>query len=302
MKKLLAAFVTCTLTAAMLAGCGAADNDKGASDNNTNTSTDESKDTTSDGDTTADTQGDQTASDENTNSQDQDTSVTDFTTVNEGVLTMATNAYFPPYEYYEGEDIIGIDVEIAGEIAKKLGLELKIEDMEFDSIIMAVQQGKADMGLAGMTVTDERLESVNFTDSYATGIQSVIVVEDSEIATIEDLQEKKIGVQLMTTGDFLAQEKIGEEFVEEYNKGADAVMALTQGKVDAVIIDNQPALSYVSSTQGLKILDTQFAIEDYAAAISKDNTGLLTAVNGALEELKADGTLQGIVDKYIVTE
>lgn len=303
MKKLLAAFVTCTLTAAMLAGCGAADNDQSASDNNTNTSTDVSNEKASpDDNTAADAEDSHTDADENTKADASTTTVSDFTTVSDGVLTMATNAYFPPYEYYEGEEIIGIDAEIAGEIAKKLGLELKIEDMEFDSIVMAVQQGKADMGLAGMTVTEERLESVNFSDSYATGIQSVIVTEDSEIATIEDLQGKKVGVQLMTTGDFLAQEKIGEEFVEEYNKGADAVMALSQGKVDAVIIDNQPALSYIKSTQGLKILDTQFAVEDYAAAISKDNEGLLTAVNGALAELKADGTLQDIVDKYIVSE
>ncbi len=223
-------------------------------------------------------------------------------TVNDGVLTMATNAYFPPYEYYEGEEIVGIDAEIAKAVADKLGLELKIEDMEFDSIITAVQTGKADIGLAGMTVTDERKQSVNFSDTYATGIQVVIVTEDSDITSVDDLEGKKIGVQLSTTGDIYASDDYGEEFVEQYNKGADAVMALTQGKVDAVIIDNEPAKSFVAANEGLKILDTEYVTEDYAACINKENTELLDAVNGALAELKEDGTLQGILDKYITAE
>ena len=225
-----------------------------------------------------------------------------FTTVEDGVLIMATNAYFPPYEYYEGEEVV---VEIAQAIADKLGLTLKVEDMEFDSIITAVQGGKADMGLAGMTVTPDRQENVNFSDSYANGVQVVIVKEDSEIATPDDLADgKKIGVQLGTTGDTYASDTpenggYGEENVEKYSKGADAVMALAQGKVDAVIIDNEPAKSFVESTEGLKILDTEYTNEDYAAAISKDNEALLNAVNGALTELKADGTIQSILDKYI---
>lgn len=223
-------------------------------------------------------------------------------TVNDGVLTMATNAYFPPYEYYEGEKIVGIDAEIAQAVADKLGLELKIEDMEFDSIITAVQTGKADMGLAGMTVTDERKESVNFSDTYATGIQVVIVTENSDIASVDDLAGKKIGVQLSTTGDIYASDDYGEDNVEKYNKGADAVMALTQGKVDAVIIDNEPAKNFVAANEGLKILDTEYVTEDYAACINKDNTELLDAVNGALAELKEDGTLQQIIDKYITAE
>lgn len=223
-------------------------------------------------------------------------------TVNDGVLTMATNAYFPPYEYYEGSDIVGIDAEIAQAIADKLGLELKIEDMEFDSIITAVQTGKADMGLAGMTVTEERLQTINFSDTYATGIQSVIVKEDSDIQTLDDLQGKKIGVQLSTTGDIYASDDYGADNVEQYNKGADAILALTQGKIDAVIIDNQPALSFVDSNEGLRILDTEYVQEEYAACISKDNEALLDAVNGALVELKADGTIQSILDKYIVAE
>lgn len=223
-------------------------------------------------------------------------------TVNEGVLTMATNAYFPPYEYYEGEEIVGIDADIAKAVADKLGLELKIEDMEFDSIITAVQTGKADMGLAGMTVTDERKQSVNFSDTYATGIQVIIVTEDSDIASVDDLAGKKIGVQLSTTGDIYASDDYGEDNVEKYNKGADAVMALKQGKVDAVIIDNEPAKNFVAANDGLKILDTEYVTEDYAACINKENTELLDAVNGALTELKEDGTLQKIIDQYITAE
>ena len=219
--------------------------------------------------------------------------------VKEGTLTMATNAYFPPYEYYDGKDIIGIDADIAKAIADKMGLELKIEDMEFDSIITAVSTGKADLGLAGMTVTPDRQKNVDFSDSYATGIQSVIVKEDSTITKIDDLQGKKIGVHLSTTGDIYATDDFGKDSVVQYNKGNDAVMALTQGQVDAVIIDNEPAKSYVEANKGLKILDTEYATENYAACISKDNAGLTKAVNKALAELKADGTLQKIVDKYI---
>ena len=219
--------------------------------------------------------------------------------VKEGTLTMATNAQFPPYEYYDGKDIIGIDADIAKAIADKMGLELKIEDMEFDSIITAVSTGKADLGLAGMTVDPDRQKNVDFSDPYATGVQVIIVKEDSTISKPDDLKGKKIGVQLATTGDQYATDDYGKDSVVQYNKGSDAVMALTQGQVDAVIIDNEPAKSYVEANKGLKILDTKYVTENYAACISKDNTGLTKAVNKALAELKADGTLQKIVDKYI---
>lgn len=219
--------------------------------------------------------------------------------VKEGTLTMATNAQFPPYEYYDGKDIIGIDADIAKAIADKMGLELKIDDMEFDSIITAVSTGKADLGLAGMTVDPDRQKNVDFSDPYATGVQVIIVKEDSTIAKPDDLKGKKIGVQLATTGDQYATSDYGKDSVVQYNKGSDAVMALTQGQVDAVIIDNEPAKSYVEANKGLKILDTKYVTENYAACISKDNTGLTKAVNKALAELKADGTLQKIVDKYI---
>ena len=217
------------------------------------------------------------------------------------VLVMATNAEFPPYEFYEGQEIVGIDAEIAAAIAEKLGCELKIEDMAFDSIIAAVSSGKADFGLAGMTVTEDRLESVNFSDTYATATQVVIVTEDSEITGVADLDGKTIGVQLGTTGDIYAGD-IADATIERYNKGFEAVQALTQGKIDAVIIDNEPAKVFVAENEGTKILEEDFAVEEYAAAIAKDNTELLEKVNTALAELTEDGTLQAIVDKYISAE
>lgn len=228
-------------------------------------------------------------------------------TAKEGVLVMATNAAFPPYEYKEGDSFAGIDVEIATKIAEKLGLTLEIQDVEFGSIIGGVQSGKFDMGVAGMTVNEERLQSVNFTDSYATGVQVVIVNEDSAIASLDDLKadgSMKYGVQQDTTGDIYSSYSVdkggfGEENVIRYKTGADAVQALKSGKVDAVIIDNEPAKSFVAANEGLKILDTEYAVEDYAICIAKENTALLDAVNEALAELKADGTLQQIINKYI---
>jgi len=230
-------------------------------------------------------------------------------TVESGKLIMATNAAFPPYEFIEGNEIVGIDAEIAGAIAEKLGLELQIDDMEFDSIIESVKGGKADMGLAGMTVTEERKEVVNFTASYATGVQVVIVTEGSAITTVDDLFAEGamhvIGVQRNTTGDLYSTwdlEDAGLATVDRYSKGADAVQALITGKVDCVVIDNEPAKAFVAANEGLKILDTAYAVEDYAAAMSKDNAELYEAVNKALEELIADGTVASIVEKYIPAE
>lgn len=301
MRKLIAAFITCTLTAAMLVGCGSASDDGGASSNaDVNANITQADDT--DGEDSVGTDAEDGGGDSAGTQAEGGAAPAELETVKEGVLTMATNATFPPYEYYEGNEIVGIDVEIAEAVAKELGLELRIEDMEFASIVIAVSQGKVDMGLAGMTVTEERLEAVDFSDSYATGIQAIIVPEDSTIQGPDDLKGKKIGVQLTTTGDLFAKEDFGEEFVEEYNKGADAVMALKQGKVDAVIIDNQPALAFVRGAEGLKILDTEYVVEDYAAAIAKGNEPLVKAFNGALAKLKEDGTVQSIIDKYIVSE
>ena len=222
---------------------------------------------------------------------------------------MATNAEFPPYEYHEGDQVVGIDAEIAQAIAEKLGLTLRIEDMEFDSIISSIKGGKADVGLAGMTVTEERQEEVNFSTSYATGVQVIIVREDSDITSVDDLFAEGanhiIGVQLTTTGDLYTTddiEKAGLGTIDRYNKGADAVMALKNGQVDCVVIDNEPAKAFVEANEGLKILDTEYVTEDYAIALSKDNDALQQAVNQALEELIADGTVQSILDKYITAE
>ena len=213
-------------------------------------------------------------------------------------LVMATNAEFPPYEYHEGDDIVGIDAEIAAAIAEKLGMELKIEDMAFDSIIPAVTAGKADIGVAGMTVTEDRLESVNFSDTYATATQVVIVKEDSDITGPDDLAGKTVGVQLGTTGDIYASD-IEDATVEQYNKGFEAVQALTQGKIDALIIDGEPAKEFVKEAEGLKILDEAFTEEEYAIAIAKDNTDLEEKINDALGELKDSGKLDEIIAKYI---
>lgn len=219
----------------------------------------------------------------------------------EGTLVMATNAYFEPYEYYEGDQIVGIDAEMAAAVAEKLGMELQIEDMEFDSIIPAINSGKADIGVAGMTVTEDRLVNVNFSDPYTTATQVIIVQEGSEIAGNDDLAGKTIGVQLGTTGDIFAEDVEGAT-IERYNKGMDAVQALANGIIDAVIIDNEPAKQFVSKAEGLKILDEEFVTEEYAIAIAKDNEELLEKVNTALEELTADGTIQSIIDKYITAE
>ena len=226
-------------------------------------------------------------------------------------LTMATNAYFPPYEYYEGDKIIGIDAEVAQAIADKLGMELKIVDIEFDSIITGVQTGKYDMGMAGMTVTEERKQSVDFSDSYTTAVQSIIVKEDSPIASRDDLladgAEYKVGVQLSTTGDFNISDDYEEagkadELITRFQTANDAVSALASGKIDAVIIDNEPAKAFVASVEGLKILDTEYVTENYAICFSKENSELRDKANAALNELIADGTVKSIIDKYVTAE
>ena len=225
------------------------------------------------------------------------------TTVNAGKLTMSTNAAFPPYEMTtDSGDFEGIDIEVAGAIAEKLGLELQVDDMDFDAALLAAQSGKSDIVMAGVTVTDERKAVMDFSDSYATGIQSIIVPEGSDIASPDDLAGKKIGTQRGTTGYIYCTDDFGEDAVVAYDSGLTAVQALNNGQVDAVVIDNAPAKEYVAANPGLKILDTAYAQEDYAIGVAKGNTELLNAINGALEELQADGTLQSIVDKYIKAE
>lgn len=221
----------------------------------------------------------------------------------DGVLTMATNAEFPPYEYHDGGSIAGIDVEVAEAIAEKLGMTLEIEDIAFDSIIPELESGKADIGVAGMTVSEDRLKNVDFTDPYTTATQVIIVKEDSEIAGPDDLAGKCIGVQLGTTGDIYASDYEGQgSTIERYNKGFEAVQAMQQGKIDAVVIDGEPAKVFVSQNKGIKVLDEALTVEEYAIAVKKGNTELLDQVNGALRELKESGQLQTIIDKYITAE
>ena len=213
-------------------------------------------------------------------------------------LVMATNAEFPPYEFHEGDNVVGIDADIARAIGEEMGMEVKIEDMAFDSIIPAVTSGKADFGAAGMTVTEDRKKNVDFTDTYATATQVIIVKEGSDIAGPDDLTGKKIGVQLGTTGDIYADD-IEDAEVERYNKGFEAVQALTQDKIDAVVIDGEPAKEFVAEADGLKILDEAFTEEEYAIAVAKDNDDLLKQMNEALASLKESGKIDEIVAKYI---
>ena len=222
-----------------------------------------------------------------------------FTTVEEGKLIMSTNAAFPPYEMTTDDGgFEGIDVEIAGKIAEKLGLELQIDDMEFTAALEAAQSGMSDMVMAGVTVDEDRLAVMDFSNSYATGVQVVIVKEGSDV-TVDNLGEQLIGVQNGTTGWMYCTDDYGSEHVAAFDNGITAVQALMNDQVDCVVIDQGPAQSFVAENQGLTILETEYAVEDYAIGVAKGNTALLDAINGALEELTADGTIQSIIDKYI---
>ena len=230
-----------------------------------------------------------------------------FTTIEEGKLIMSTNAEFPPYETVADDGSFeGIDVEVAGAIAEKLGLELIVDDMDFDAALLAVQQNKSDIVMAGVTVTEDRQMVMNFSDSYATGVQVVIVKEGSDV-TMDNLGEKMIGCQRGTTGYISASDSpenggYGEDHVTAYDTGASAVQALLNGQVDCVIIDSAPAAEFVAANAGLTILEGAWVEEFYAIGMNKDNAALLDAVNTALAELTADGTVQAIVDKYISAE
>ena len=262
-------------------------------------------------DTTEDTTTDTTdgAQTEETTGNAVSTEYGDFTVVEAGKLHMSTNAAFPPYEMTTDDGgFEGIDVEVADAIAQKLGLELVVDDMGFDAALTAVQTGQSDIAMAGITVTEDRLEVMDFSDSYATGVQVVIVREDSPIQTIDDLANAEmIGCQAATTGYIYASDTpenggYGEDHVTAYENGALAVMALVNDQIDAVIIDNEPAKAFVEANEGLKILDTPWVEEEYAIGVAKGNTDLLDAINAVMEELKADGTFQSIVDKYITAE
>ena len=287
-KKIVSVMLCAAMATAVLAGCGSSNT----------ASTDAAAE-----ETTEDVEAEATKEEaEDAEAAEGATDAAEVTTVEPGVLTMGTNATFPPYEYKDGDDVVGIDAEIAQAMADKLGLQLEIVDMDFDSLVASVQSGKIDMSLAGMTVTEERKQNVDFTDSYATGVQVIIVKEDSDIASADDLEGKLIGVQQGTTGHLYCSDDFGEDNVIPYANGATAVQALLQGKVDCVVIDQEPAKAFVEANEGLKILETAYTTEDYAAAVSKDNPALTAALNSALQELKDDGTIQGILDKYIKAE
>ena len=278
MKKLFALVLTLAMVLS-LAACGGTETTEGTTED---TAAEETTDTESTGDAA-------------------------FTTVEEGKLIMSTNAAFPPYEMTDDSGaVVGIDADIAAAIAEKLGLELQIDDMDFDSALLAVQQGKSDMVMAGVSVTDDRLLVMDFTDSYATGVQVVIVKEGSDV-TLDNLGEKMIGTQRGTTGNLYAADTpenggYGEDHVVAYDNGITAVQALMNGQVDCVIIDNGPAQEFVSANPGLTILETPWVEESYAIGLTKGNTALNEAINTALNELIADGTVQSIIDSYITAE
>ncbi len=305
MKKLLAILLALSLCLSLLTACGGGTGEQGGSSDTTGDTAgdaaDATVDETTDGGDEAEAAGDEgeTASGESAG----------FTTVTEGKLTMSTNAAFPPYEMTTDDGgFEGIDVEVAAAIAEKLGLELEVLDMGFSAALTAVQEGQSDIAMAGITVTEEREQVMDFSESYATGVQSVIVKEDSAIQSIDDLANADmIGCQADTTGYIYASDTpenggYGEDHVTAYENGALAVMALVNGQVDAVIIDNAPAQAYVEQTEGLRILDTPWVTENYAIAVAKGNTELLDAINAAMAELQEDGTFQAIVDKYITAD
>lgn len=282
-KKIVSVILCAAMATTVLAGCGSS---------NTASTDAAAEETTEDVEAEATTE----------EAAEEAADAAEVTTVEPGVLTMGTNATFPPYEYKDGDAVVGIDPDIAQALADKLGLKLEVVDMEFDSLIASVQSGKVDIVLAGMTVNEERKKNVDFTDSYANGVQVIIVAEDSDISTSDDLEGKLIGVQQGTTGHVYCSDDWGEENVVAFQSGAAAVQALQQGKVDCEVIDQEPAKAFVEANDGLKILDTQYANEDYAAAVSKKNPELTEALNKALQELKDDGTVQEILDKYIKAE
>lgn len=282
MKKVFALALTVLMVMSMFAGCGSSNTAK------TTTAATEAPATAAETTAAATTAA--------------ETAAAELKTVESGKLIMSTNAAFPPYEMVADDGSYeGIDVEVAGAIAEKLGLELVVDDMDFDAALLAVQQNKSDIVMAGVTVTEDRQLVMNFSDSYATGVQVVIVKEGSDV-TLDNLGEKMIGTQRGTTGYIYTSDDYGDDHVTAYDNGASAVQALINGQVDCVVIDSAPAEAFVAANAGLTILDTEYVTESYAIGVNKDNTALLDAINLALAELPADGTVQSIVDKYISAE
>lgn len=302
MKKIASLLAAVMLLTATLAGCGNADTGSSSAAGTSST--------TSESSVAQDSSVASETSEEASTTETGDYG--EFTTIEEGKLIMATNAQFPPYEMvadgegFNGTGFEGIDVEIASAIADKLGLELQIDDMEFDSALLAVQNNTADVMLAGLSYSEERDEVVDFTDSYATGVQVVIVKEGSDV-TMDNLGEKMIGTQRGTTGYIYASDTpenggYGEDHVLAYDNGATAVQALMNDQIDAVIIDEAPAKEFVAANEGLTILPGNWVEEQYCAAVNEGNTALQNAINTALNELMDDGTVDEIIAKYISAE
>lgn len=305
MKKIATLMAALMLMTAVFAGCSGTDNGSSSAAGESSTTSESSV-----------AEESSVASETSETSEEASTTETgdygEFTTLEEGKLIMSTNAQFPPYEMvadgegFNGTGFEGIDVEIASAIADKLGLELQIDDMEFDSALLAVQNNTADVMLAGLTYNEERDEVMDFTTSYATGVQVVIVKEGSDV-TMDNLGEKMIGTQRGTTGYIYASDTpenggYGEDHVQAYDNGATAVQALVNGQIDAVIIDQAPAEEFVAANDGLTILPGNWVEEQYCAAVDEGNEALLGAIDTALQELIADGTVDEIMSKYISAE
>ena len=293
MKKIVSLLLALGMCFALLTACG--------SSASTGASTS--------GDKSAATSGSASASASAASSDSSDGDAAKLTTLTEGVLTMATNAQFPPYEMVadgdgvDGTGFEGIDVELAAALADKLGLKLQIDDMDFDAALTAVQQGKCDVVLGGLTYTEKRDQVMDFSTPYSQGVQVIIVPEDSTIASGDDLANANmIGTQRGTTGFIYCSDDYGDDHVAAYDNGAAAVQALLNGQVDAVVIDQAPAEAYVAANTGLKIVETPYVVEDYCVAMGEGNTAMQDAINNALAELTADGTVQQILDKYITAD
>ena len=300
MKKFLAVFAAIGMMAS-LAACGSGSSTASTAESAPAEST--AVESTAAESTAVESTAAESTAAESTAAESTAAETAELTTVNAGKLTMSTNAAFPPYEMTtDSGEFEGIDVEVAGAIAEKLGLELQIDDMDFDAALLAAQQGKSDIVMAGVSVTEERQKVMEFSASYATGVQVIIVKEGSDIASVDDLEGKMIGTQRGTTGSIYCSDDYGDDHVTMYDNGLTAVQALNNGQVDCVVIDSEPAKKFVEANPGLQILETEYVSEDYAIGMAKGNTALLDAVNAAIEELKADGTIDAIVAKYISAE
>ena len=296
-KKVLAMVLATAMTAGVLAGCGST----------ADTTTEAPAEETTAEETEAATEETDAAAGETTETEDaaateETTEDAALETVKEGVITFATNPEFPPFEFITADGVIdefdGIDMAIAKQIAEENGMQAAMESMEFDSLLVALQNGQIDAVIAGMTVTDERKEAVDFSTPYYTATQVMIVREDSDIAAAADMADKKICVVQGYTGEVCVKD-MGYPY-EAFKKGTEAVMELANGKCDVVVIDSATAQKYVSDNEGLKIVEDPeaFESEEYAIAVKKGNTALLDVINSAIDSMLADGTISDLAVKY----